>query len=197
MIAFLFELNFVFFLLFVVRVSLVAVVGNKEVDAGVCAKANVPKPAHELVKKYYNASASDSFVCRVTEVPPDTPVQIHISFVQPLHLEDERSLGFVIPTVLAPRHYFAEETAGERAPFASSLRYAIGVLFFSVTESVLFILFNLFLLVYHYYLFHFSIMLSSVQIFNFCILLFFIIYFILFYIFFILFFILFFGLICL
>jgi hypothetical protein len=103
--------------------SRLAVVGNKVVDAMVVAKQHVPKQAHELVKKYYTASASDSFVCRITDVPPETQVQIHISFLQTLHLEDEASLGFVIPTVLAPKHFFAEESAGERQPFASSLRY--------------------------------------------------------------------------
>jgi hypothetical protein len=99
-------------------------VAGTEVNAGVCGKSDVPKPSHELIKKYYDASATDSFVCRVSDVPPDTLIQITVSFVQNLHMEGVRSLGCVIPTVLAPKHFSSEETAKIHQPFPLSLKYA-------------------------------------------------------------------------
>lgn len=98
-------------------------IAGTEVNAGVFGKSDVPKPIHELIKKHYDASATDSFVCRVTDVPPDTAIQIIVSFVQNLHMEGVRSLGCVIPTVLAPKHYSSEETAKIHQPFAQALTH--------------------------------------------------------------------------
>lgn len=100
----------------------VLVAGN-EVDARICGKADVPKPAQELIKKYYDNSATDSFVCRVADVPPETTVQICVSFVQNLHMEGASRLGVVIPTILAPKHFLTEEKSIQITPFTKTLRY--------------------------------------------------------------------------
>jgi hypothetical protein len=63
-------------------------------------------------------------VCRITDIPPDTTVRIHISFVQNLHLEGEKSLGFVIPTSLAPKR-FLEEDNTELVPFTATVKYVV------------------------------------------------------------------------
>lgn len=96
-------------------------VAGSEVDARICGKADVPKPAQDLIKRYYDNSATDSFVCRVTDVPSETSVQISISFVQNLHMEGVSRLGLVIPTILAPKHFLSEEKSIQIAPFENPL----------------------------------------------------------------------------
>jgi hypothetical protein len=104
-------------------------VAGSEISAKVCGKADVPKPSHELIKQYYDNSATDSFVCRVTDVPADTTVQIFISFVQNLHLEGVHTLGSVIPTILAPKHFLSEETSGIHSAYPVTVQYVIFQLF--------------------------------------------------------------------
>jgi hypothetical protein len=96
-------------------------VDDKIVEAKVMTKSSVPQDAQEMVAKYFNeVSMTDSFVCRVA-VAPDTTLEIYISFIEYFHLEGPNKLGFVIPTILAQKHYLLEEQNLKLSHFEHSL----------------------------------------------------------------------------
>lgn len=104
-----------------------AIVGNKEVESMMYPKGDVPKQAQELIKKNFNNSATDSFICRVADVPPETVVQISISFLQTLHLAGINSVGFVIPTILLPKCYVSETQRGVPIYRETLRQYKLGI----------------------------------------------------------------------
>jgi hypothetical protein len=99
-------------------VGYTVLVGGEQVVASV--KLTQDGDEHEeLIKQKSDASSSDSLLCQLSKVPPDTRIEVRVQFIQTLRLEDKHTLSLNIPTILSPKTYFHEP---QKEGFETSLR---------------------------------------------------------------------------
>eukprot|EP01126_Amoeba_proteus_P056381 TRINITY_DN7077_c0_g2_i4.p1 TRINITY_DN7077_c0_g2~~TRINITY_DN7077_c0_g2_i4.p1 ORF type:complete len:172 (+),score=7.98 TRINITY_DN7077_c0_g2_i4:74-589(+) len=86
-----------------------AIVGDRTVQANVKLRSEVDKSYDTFLKQNIDTSTSDSLLCRLSQVPPDTDIKLRVSWVQSLRLQGDRILYFTLPTTVSRKYYYHEQ----------------------------------------------------------------------------------------
>lgn len=93
-------------------------VGGEQVDASVKHRSDL-ESHDDVLKPHTDPSTSDSLVCQLSKVPPDTRIEVRVQFIQNLRLEDGEKFSLNFPTIISPKTYFH---APQKEGFETSLR---------------------------------------------------------------------------